>query len=239
MKTTAALIVTVLALSACSKEEAPKPASKPDSKPASTAPVAAPAAAPAPAPTAPADAAPPSTATPAPVGGTAPAEGGAAPIVPVDTGDPEKPIVKVNDKTIYRKDILGIVDGYCQRLEGGCPDEASQKKVVQFVVDQMIAMALVDQQSQKDNITVTPEEVDARITEVSGQIGGPEQLQAMLTQAGKTMEQFKTEITSDVRRRKFVQGIQDKATKEGKDPQKALEEAIGELQKTAKIEQFP
>lgn len=230
MKIQAALILALLGLSsACSKDEAPSPQPRP-----------APPAAPAPAQVAP-ETAP--AATGAEAGGQAApdvpaASDGSIPGLPPGAMDTNTPLVKVNDKTIYRHEVLSIVDSYCQRMEGGCPDEEAQKKVVQFVVDQMIAMALVDQESAKANLPVSDEDINTRLNEVTAQIGGPEQLKAMLAQAGKTLEEFQAEIRSDVRRRKFVKTIQDKATAEGKDPQQALEETMMEIQKSAKIEKF-
>jgi foldase protein PrsA len=62
------------------------------------------------------------------------------------------------------------------------------------LLDQMIDEKLVEQAAKRENITVSPSEIDAEIAKLKERFGGDEGLNSAMQQAGITMDQLKENI---------------------------------------------
>ncbi len=61
-------------------------------------------------------------------------------------------------------------------------------------LNQMINEKIIADAAQKQHISITPAEVDARITELEGNVGGPQMLDSLLSQQGQTREDLRSQL---------------------------------------------
>ena len=61
-------------------------------------------------------------------------------------------------------------------------------------LNQMINEKIISDEAAKNNITITPAEVDKKISEIEASVGGAQTLDAMLSQQGQTRNSVKQQI---------------------------------------------
>lgn len=71
-------------------------------------------------------------------------------------------------------------------------------------VDQMITEKLVEQEAKKNNVTVSPSDVDAEIAKIKTRMGGDEALQQALDQNNMTMDSLKDNIMFQLKVQKIL-----------------------------------
>lgn len=71
-------------------------------------------------------------------------------------------------------------------------------------LDNLINQKLVDQAAKKENVTVTPAEIDERLKEMAEQYGSQEKLDEALTQYGMTMDDLKENLNINMKVTKLI-----------------------------------
>lgn len=62
------------------------------------------------------------------------------------------------------------------------------------MLDQMVNEKLISQEARKNGVTVTPAEIDQKITQLESNVGGAQMLDTLLQQQGQTRDSLKSQL---------------------------------------------
>lgn len=97
----------------------------------------------------------------------------------------------------------GIVNGkriYYSKLEDNLVEQYGQKELEFLINSEVIA-----QEASKEGITITQEEIDARLEKIVEQFGGQEQFESALVSYSVTQDRVKEQIQNDLRLKKILE----------------------------------
>ncbi len=87
------------------------------------------------------------------------------------------------------------------------PDNVFALMMKEKVVSELIVKALLNEEMEKNNITVSKEELENAEKEVVGRFGSKEQFQQLLKVNGITYDKFKKDIEEEIKMKKYVDSI--------------------------------
>lgn len=106
----------------------------------------------------------------------------------------------VNGTAIVQSDLDRGMEGVMQRrARSGAPmDEAQMKTVRMDVLNNLINRELLNQESKKEKITVTDEQVNEKLSKIKQRFKGDAEFKEMLTKMKLTEAQIKTQLKEDL-----------------------------------------
>lgn len=122
-------------------------------------------------------------------------------------------IIKVNDKVITESDFEKLMDKQISNspLSKMGMDMKSDKNGIMYlmteraVITQLIIEELVNQEAEARGIKVTNKDVDEAVNEIIDKLGGKDQLAAILKQNNVSINQFKSDLKTQVKMKKVAQ----------------------------------
>lgn len=116
--------------------------------------------------------------------------------------DKSEPVIKVNDAIITKNKIDEAIIKESKplgRLDKNKPDDSFMYLVYKNkVINDVIIMELLRQEEEKRNITVSDEEVNAKIDEIIEKIGGRAKFEAYFINNKESKEDFKEKLKTDM-----------------------------------------
>lgn len=138
---------------------------------------------------------------PTPAGSDATSDGGAAQVapelpkpVPAELPDP---VARINGAVVGRAEFEGAIEAVERQAGGPVPPER-RDEVFRGVLDQMIAVRLLSQESALQKIVVPDAEVDTRYAQIRQQFPTEEAFAEALTAQGITTARLKGDIRSEL-----------------------------------------
>ena len=122
------------------------------------------------------------------------------------TEDTAKTIATVNGAVITQSDMDRGMESITQRRASmGTPmDEAQLKTVQQDVLKNLINRELLNQESKKQKITVSDDQINDRLSKIKQRFKGDADFNAMLSKMKMTEPQIKTQLREDMAIQKLV-----------------------------------
>jgi len=149
---------------------------------------------------APADAPKPTVSTPTGAAGAAPAPGAIKP-VPAQLPDV---IARVNGTAIDRGEFERAVKSLEGQAGGPVPPDR-RDGIYRQLVDQLVALKLLSQESVVRKVTVPDTEIDSRLAQVKGQFPNEQAFTAALAERQMTPDKLKSEIKQQMQAMKLVE----------------------------------
>lgn len=112
-----------------------------------------------------------------------------------------RPALRINDTIVTNERLQVAINQLSQSAEQQGADLTSpevQTLIREQATEMMINTELLLQAAAAEEITVTDEQVDARISEIEMQVGGAEQLVSELTTASVSMEELRNDIVTEI-----------------------------------------
>ena len=128
----------------------------------------------------------------------------------------DKTVAVVNNEAIFESEFNAALDPIVKQFKATTPESEQTadniEKLRAYVLDQKIDEMLVKQEVKKQNIKVTPKEVQDAIDQLKkSQNMTDEDLKAELKKEGLTLDKFQSSIKDQIAARKVImQGIGDK-----------------------------
>lgn len=124
------------------------------------------------------------------------------------TRNPAAVVVSVGRATLTEGELASRVDRLiaAQGLEG-LPEtqmEAIRTQVRRNVIDAFVGQTVLEQEADRLGVTVTTEEVDRRLAEITQRVPEGRTLEEILSEVGTTPAQFRADLTRDLRIRKLI-----------------------------------
>ena len=123
-------------------------------------------------------------------------------------------IIKINDKAITQAQYDELIDkSIAQSPFGKMGDLKGNKDgflylmMEQQVINQLIIQELLEQEADARGIKVTNKEVDDELKEIIDQMGGKDQLMAILKQNGISVGDFKKDVKNQVKMQKLANSV--------------------------------
>jgi peptidyl-prolyl cis-trans isomerase C len=122
--------------------------------------------------------------------------------------DSSKKVAIVNGTAIMESDLDRGMEGVVQRrARSGAPmDEAQLKTVKMDVLNNLINRELLNQESKKEKIAVTNDEVNDKLSKIKQRFKGDAEFKEMLTKMNLTEAQIKAQLKEDL----AIQALIDK-----------------------------
>ncbi|MBY9082254.1 peptidylprolyl isomerase [Paenibacillus sp. HN-1] len=108
---------------------------------------------------------------------------------PFQKSDSDTPVATVNGKDITKEEL------YDKLIKAGG----------ESTLQSMITQELVDQEADKNKVTVTDADIQAEIKDLQEQFGGESGLESALSQSGMTMDDLKEQMPLQVKIRKLLE----------------------------------
>ncbi|MCX7831511.1 MAG: SurA N-terminal domain-containing protein [Actinobacteria bacterium] len=122
----------------------------------------------------------------------------------------DKVVAEVNNAKIYNSELEAqlnsVLGSHASQFQG----EEGQKMLAQFrkqVLEQLIEFELIVQQSEKEGIKVTDDEVNKRIDEIKKQFQSEADFKSALSQAGITESELPGKIKKQILAEKMIQKL--------------------------------
>lgn len=148
-------------------------------------------------------------------------------------------VAKVSDEEItqeeFDKEFGFYRDSYERQLgedaltQVGSDGKTLENTIKQMVLDTLIVEKLIIKDSASKNIVVTDEEVDKRIEELVGSLGGEDELNGFLESNSMTIEYFKKYTKNDILFNKHNEDFKNKTDISDKEAKDFFEENKEEL----------
>jgi peptidyl-prolyl cis-trans isomerase C len=119
-----------------------------------------------------------------------------------------KKVAIVNGTAIFQSDLDRGMEGVIQRrAQSGAPmDEAQMKTIKMDVLNNLVNRELLNQESKKEKITVTDEQVNDKLSKIKQRFKGDAEFKEMLTKMKITEPQIKVQLKEDL----AIQALIDK-----------------------------
>lgn len=118
----------------------------------------------------------------------------------IEKMEAKKPVAKVNDVTIVKKDLDSSVEQLIdiQKTQGvDVSDPTILEQVEQQAMDTLVNAELLRQAAVTEGITVTKEEIDDRYSQISEGLGGAEALAERMAEFKVTEESLRRDIENE------------------------------------------
>ncbi len=115
-------------------------------------------------------------------------------------GDESAVVATVNGEEILKEELVAMEEQQKQQLamQGMDPDGEEAEQMMEEmrpqILDNIIAINLLEQEAQEEGISVEEDEVDEHYQQFAQQAGGEEMLAEQLEEAGITEEELKSDI---------------------------------------------
>jgi parvulin-like peptidyl-prolyl isomerase len=106
-------------------------------------------------------------------------------------------------------------------------DPTARKRLQTQVLDQIVQTTLIEQAAKDMGVTVTDQEVQARLADLIAQVGGPKVYQQRLSEHGLTEASVASRVRSDVLVEKARKKVQDRVQVSDAEIQKVYTDATG------------
>lgn len=133
------------------------------------------------------------------------------PVPPVsleETKDPAMVIATVNGTDITQGQLDKEIANMMQRMQGRVPPERLGQMRAQMqaqMLDNLVNRQVITDKITADNITISDEEFDAAVAELTANLPEGATLEMMLAQAGSTEEEFRQNFGMELKVRKLVE----------------------------------
>jgi|GEM_PF-6317513 len=122
----------------------------------------------------------------------------------VETGGDDAVVATVNGEEIYGEQLRQMEEHEMQQLSmfGIDPESEEAEELIADlrpqIVENLVAVSVVEQKTEEMGITVTEEDVEQQYQMYTQQFGGEQQLEQQLEQAGMSSEDLKDEIAQQL-----------------------------------------
>ncbi len=141
---------------------------------------------------------------------------------PAPAGNPSTPVATVNGVPVLQGDLDRGIEGIIQRQTqmGGKIDEAQLKTVKAEVLDNLINRELLNQESKKEKIAITDQQINDKLASIKQRFKGEDEFKKMLDQIKMTEPQIKTQLKEDLAIQELInKQVVDKVNISDKDAQ--------------------
>ena len=140
---------------------------------------------------------------PAPAPGQAPGADPASAVKPVPAQLPDV-VARVNGEAINKSELERAVKSVEARAGGAVPAD-QRDRLYRGVLDELVAMHLLLQESKSRNIAIADADIDARLTQVKSQFPSEAEFEKALSSRGMTVAQLRQEARDQAAIQKLVE----------------------------------
>ncbi len=119
----------------------------------------------------------------------------------------DKPVASVEGTIITRNQLDQLVNSTIQRFQmsGGQVNPQEIAGLRRMILDEIINTEILYIQAQKKGLVAAPQEVEEKINEVASRFPSQEEFVTLLSRQGKTLEQYKAELSKRLTIEKFIE----------------------------------
>jgi parvulin-like peptidyl-prolyl isomerase len=122
--------------------------------------------------------------------------------------DEKKTVAVVNDKEIFGSDynsLLSSIQGQMMQMGQDPTSKEAAEQAKNQTIDNLVGQTLLLQEADKQNYTVSEDDINKRLDEVKKQFKTKKEFEAALQKSGMDLKTFKTQIADDIKLNQYVE----------------------------------